>query len=63
MILKIKLVYTIEGNKSDAVRSYVTPISESKFNQGFGENGGTQYGTVPTNIPFNDEYGVLDRMS
>ena len=54
-----KLVYTIEGNADDGVNAYVGKIDTSKFDRGFGVNGGTQYGTVPTDIAFIGGQGKM----
>lgn len=58
-----KRVYTIEGNKDDAVRAYVSKLSSKKFGEGFGMNGGSKFGIVPDNINFIDEEGEFDNMS
>jgi hypothetical protein len=40
-------VYTVEGNADDAVKVLKRPLSTI---YGFGSNGGTSYGIIPTNI-------------
>lgn len=45
-----KNVYTIEGNADDAVRFQIRSISEFR---GFGSNGGTDYGQIPSDSELN----------
>ena len=50
-------MYTIEGNSSDSVaqRNYST---SDTYIQGYGVNGGTDYGTIPGNSTSGSNAGT-----
>ena len=52
-----KKVYTIEGNSSDSVARRNYSLSDT-YIQGYGVNGGTDYGTIPSNSSSGSNTGT-----